>query len=48
MEENRSKELTLKVEDNFYVAMHESSYINTVQNDPWTKKLWRSLGLMKG
>ena len=48
MEENKSNELTLEILANFYVAMHENSYSNTVQNDPWDKKHWRSLGLVEG
>lgn len=48
MEENKSNELTLKVMANFYVAMHENSYSNNVQNDPWDKKHWQSLGLIEG
>lgn len=48
MEENKSNELTLKVLANFCVVMRENSYSNTVQNDPWDKKYWRSLGLIGG
>lgn len=47
MEENKSNELTLKVWARFYVAVHENSYSNTVQNEPWDKKHWWSPGLIE-
>ena len=45
---NGGKQKNVKVMANFYVAMHKNSSVNTVQNDTWDKKHWRSLRLTEG